>query len=467
LQFTVDTYEEAAIASVHSLVSVVKNSGYAIYLLIDEYDNFANDVLMHDASDAQRYLDLLQGEGILKTLFKVLKASASEGIISRVFITGVSPVVMSDMTSGYNVARNISLNPNFNELCGIRQVELNHLVKQVLDHCAQGDIQKKNVLTTMRQFYNGYRFCEEAGRALIYNPTLCFYFLQNYQQNGKSPREILDGNLAMDAGRIRYIASLPSGQQVIDQILDEQHALVLQKLEDQFGVEKLHEIQQDKNYMISLLYYFGVLTISGVTELGEPLLGVPNLVIQGLYIQELKKHVLPNPQEGRAVEQLARQFYQNADLQPLSDFMESKYFKVFNNRDYRWSNELTVKTAFLTLLFNDLFYIMDSESALERRYSDLVMIIRPNARQYPSLKDFIFEFKYLKLEDSGLTRSSVRSQSREALQQLAPVAKALAEASAQLAQYGQILADKYREPERLCCIAVVALGFERLVWRRL
>ena len=125
-----------------------------------------------------------------------------------------------------------------------------------------------------------------------------------------------------------------------------------------------------------------------------------------------------------------------------------------------------MKTAFLMMLFNDLFYIMDSESALERHYSDLVMIIRPNARQYLALKDFIFEFKYLKLEDLKLSGAEIRSQSSDSLQQLAPVAEAMQEAEQQLAQYQPVLAKKYQQPERLCCIAVVALGFERLLWQR-
>ena len=162
-------------------------------------------------------------------MFKVIKASASEGKISRVFITGVSPVVLSDMTSGYNVATSIYFYPELNNICGITQAELNHLVDQVLDECGHTESQKTQMLETMRQFYNGYRFCDDNDRPLIYNPTLCFYFLNHYQREGKPPREILDGNLALDAGRIRYIASLPQGQPVVDQILDEQHPLEVAK----------------------------------------------------------------------------------------------------------------------------------------------------------------------------------------------------------------------------------------------
>ena len=465
LTSTPEIQTDNAIASFEALCNAVQSSGQQLYLLIDEYDNFANDVLMQDPTDTRRYHDLLEGEGILKTLFKIVKASASEGKISRVFITGVSPVVLSDMTSGYNVATSIYLEPRFNELCGLTQEELTPLVAQVLNECGQDSSQQTSVSETLRQFYNGYRFCHRTERPLMYNPTLCFYFLRHYQLECEPPRQILDGNLAMDAGRIRYIAALPNGHSIIGQIVDDEHPIALQALENQFGVEKLREVQQDSRYMLSLLYFFGVLTIRDIGELGKMVLGVPNLVIRGLYVERLKRHALPRPQDDQLAEHLAEQFYQSANLQPLVDFMENKYFAVFNNRDYCWSNELTVKTAFLTLLFNDTWYIMDSESALQRRYSDLVMIIRPSMRHYATLKDFIFEFKYLKLDELKLTGEQLREKSTAELEAMPQVQQALQDALEQLRAYQPVLAAKYQEPERLYCLAVVALGFERVIWR--
>ncbi|MGB3918024.1 MAG: AAA family ATPase [Thiothrix litoralis] len=467
LTFSVDIYDDDALGSFQSVVNVAKSSGYTVYLLIDEYDNFANDVLIQDTTDAARYRELLQGEGILKTLFKIIKASASEGKIARVFITGVSPIVLSDMTSGYNVATSIYLDEDFNSLCGLTENELSTLVQQTAQSCALPPTQTATVMETLQQFYNGYRFCADMTQTTVYNPTLCFYFLRHYQKKCQAPEKMLDGNLAMDAGRIRYIAALPQGSTVIDHILDEQNPAMLQELENQFGVENLREVQQDSHYMLSLLYYFGVLTIIGRNGLGKLILGIPNLVIHSLYVERLKQHALPRTQDEQWASHLAEQFYQTADLQPLADFMEHKYFAVFSNRDYCWSNELTVKTAFLTLLFNDTWYIMDSETALQRRYSDLVMIIRPSMRHYAPLKDFIFEFNYLKLDDLKLTGEQLREKSVAELEAMPPVQKALQDALVQLRQYRPVLESKYQQPERLYCLAVVALGFERVVWRLL
>jgi hypothetical protein len=453
-----------AIASFESLAGVVKNSGHTLYLLIDEYDNFANEILTSDPHDRVRYHDLLEGEGVLKTLFKVIKASASEGKISRVFITGVSPVVLSDMTSGYNVATSIYLDERFNALCGVSQDELALLLQQILQAHQQDTSQAADILDVMRRFYNGYRFCEVLTLPLLYNPTLSFYFLRHYQQNGDMPRQMLDGNLAMDAGRIRYIANLPVGAAVIDQILDETRSTPLRQLETGFGVEQLQRVQHDPSYMLSLLYFFGVLTIADVDGMGRLVLAIPNLVIRGLYVEQLKEQTLPRFEDQQTAQHLAEDFYQTADLQPVVEFVENKYFTVFSNRDYRWSNELTVKTAFMTLLFNDLYYIMDSEAVIQRRYSDLLMIIRPSMRRFPLLKDIVLEFKYVSLADAKLTAEQVRNQSRETLAALPVVQTAMQAALTQLRDYRQALETKYQQPERLHCLAVVALGFERVLW---
>lgn len=453
-----------AIASFESLASVVQASGYQVYLLIDEYDNFANEILMQVQSDQQSYLGLVRSEGILKNLFKSVKGNVSEGKIGRVFITGVSPVVLSDMTSGYNVAVNIYLEKQFNALCGITANELQDLLTKVVMECQHNPERVTSIMELMRSFYNGYRFCSDLAQERVYNPTICLYFLRFFQNNCEQPDQILDGNLAMDANKISYIASLPTGKTVVNSILNEQLPLVIPQLENQFGMEKLRNLKNDPNYMIALLYFFGVLTISGRGAIGGLILSVPNLVIHGLYINELKERLLPDGMERFTLQQMAEQFYQTADLEPLADFIETKYFAILNNRDYRWSNELTVKTAFLTLLFSDTYYIMDSEPALQRRYSDLTMIARPNMRQY-ALLDIVFEFKYLSLGELGLTGEQVRHQSREQLAALPLVQTALQNAINQLQHYQQVLIEKYQEPQRLRCLAVVALGFDRLVWQ--
>lgn len=456
-------YADNAVASFQSLMGAVQNSGQKLYLLIDEYDNFANEVLMQAQSNRQRYEDLLQGEGIVKTLFKTVKSGATQGAIGRVFITGVSPLVLSDMTSGYNVASNIYLLHQFNELCGITHDELDNLVSQVVGQCGLDSRHVGLVLGMMRQFYNGYCFTEETDPEPIYNPTLAFYFLRAYQRNCKPPKQMLDGNLMMDKGKLKYIASLPQGESVIRHLLDDENTPRIARFDNDFGVEAILQQEQSERFMLSLLYFFGIVTITGHDPFGELNLGIPNLVIRALYLEQLQKLALPNIHSQEQALDCAKALYQQANIEPLADFIEQSYFKVFNNRDYRWSNELTIKTAFASLLFNDQFYVVDSETCIERKYIDLTLIVRDSMRQY-QLKDLVLEFKYVKLSDSGLDVGQLKQSPRDELAQIPAVQQQLNAATDQLSTYRQALEAHYQEPQRLFCFAVVAIGFERLVW---
>jgi hypothetical protein len=162
---------------------------------------------------------------------------------------------------------------------------------------------------------------------------------------------------------------------------------------------------------------------------------------------------------------IVQQFYQTGDLQPLCQFMVETYFKVFSNRDYNWTNELTIKTAFLTLLFNDTFYIMDSETEVGRRYTDLTMIVRFDMRRY-QLLDFLIEFKYVKFKEIGLSAEQVKQLSDDELEASEIVKDKFKESKKQLKDYRQTLQSRYGNQLRLHCYSVVAVGYERLITRK-
>jgi hypothetical protein len=452
-----------AVASFQSALTAVRQTPYKLYLLIDEYDNFANELAMGGLPTGQaRYDALLRGEGALKTLFKAVKGGASGFGLDRVFITGVSPIVLSDLTSGYNVARDIYLQAVLQDLCGFTEAEIAAALRQVVEGCQFPIERAGEALDMMRTFYNGYRFSPDV-KAPVYNPTLALYFMQEFQQNCRYPSNMLDSNLAMDRGKIAYIASLPGGGQVLLDALNGEPPVALPALADRFGVEDMLMVVKDARFMASFLYYFGVLTFGGRMPTGELILSVPNVVVRRLYVERIQDLLLPNRQvldEGRAP---ARALWQTGDLGPLCAFIEQRYFKVFDNRDYRWANELTVKTAFLTLLFNDIAYIVDSEPALERAYADLTLIIRPEMRQY-QLLDILLEFKYVALAEAGLTGAQARALSAVEVAALPPMQAKLAEARARLAGYRQALQDRYGARLRLRSYAVASLGFERLAW---
>jgi hypothetical protein len=459
----IEIHPANAVASFESALTAVRQTLYKLYLLIDEYDNFANELAMGgQPTGKQRYDALLRGEGTLKTLFKAVKGAASGFGLDRVFITGVSPVVLSDLTSGYNVARSVQLQASLHDLCGFTEPEIATALRQIANDCQLPAERAVEALAMMRTFYNGYRFSSDA-EPQVYNPTLALYFMQEFQQNCRYPSNMLDSNLAMDRGKLAYIASLPGGGQVLLDALDGDPPLALSALADRFGVEDMLTEVKDTPFMASFLYYFGVLTFAGRTPFGQLILSIPNLVVRRLYVEHIQDLLLPDKRAQDEGRRAAERFLQTGDLRPVCDFIEQRYFRVFDNRDYRWANELTVKTAFLTLLFNDIAYIMDSEPVLERTYADLTMIVRPEMRQY-RLPDVLFEFKYVALPDAGLTGAQARALSGSAVKALGPVQAKLAEARARLSGYRRTLQQRYGERLRLRSYAVVALGFDRLAW---
>ncbi len=451
-----------ALASFHTLVNAVSRTQYKLYLFIDEYDNFANEVMAAQLGGKDRYATLVHGEGILKTLFKAIKALSSGQGFDKVFITGVSPVVMSDISSGYNVARDVSFLPKYRDLCGFHDSEVADALEKIGKECNLPASQVQEALATMRTFYNGYRFGYEEG-PLLYNPTLALYFLQNYQEECTYPRRILDDNLAMDRNRIEYIARLPHGNELVTRALGPTDAILIDELANRFGVEDMLAATRDQPFLASLMYYLGVLTIAGSDAMGRLALTIPNLVIRRLYVERIRDALLPEYEDRETARRAAEHFYTSGDLESLCDFIETRYFQVFDNRDYRWTNELVVKTAFLVVLFSDTFYIMDSETAIDKGYADLSMIVRPDMRRY-QLLDHLLEFKYIPLQELGLSNQEVGSKSREELRALPQVEAKLTAATEQLAGYRATLEQVYGDRLRLTTHAVVALGLTRLVW---
>ncbi|QTA82014.1 AAA ATPase-like domain-containing protein [Desulfonema limicola] len=452
-----------AVNSIKSLITSIRKTDYPIYLLIDEYDNFANQIMMGIRREKHELYDaLVHEEGPLRTLFKAVKASASESVFDRIFITGVSPVVMSDITSGYNIAENIYLRYQFNDICGFTDNEIEQALKSIAGECELSEDKITEALELMKTYYNGYKFSIDADN-FVYNPTLSTYFLKYLYEDWKYPRQMLDGNLATDEAKLEYISQALSGRQMLLDLLRKDRKTVVSEITDRFGIRQmLTDKSKNHEFMAAFLYYFGVLTMKEETPEGKIVLKIPNLVIRGLYAEQICEMLLPEPVERDDGKFAAEKLYQKGDMQPLCDFVEQHYFKVFSNRDYRWANELTVKTAFLTLLYNDILYIMDTETELDRRYADLTMIIRPDMRRFTIL-DILIEFKFVKLKDADMSGEQARKLTQEELQNMPLMQAQMEDAKIQIKDYGDVLDKRYGNL-RLRKYAVVSLGFERLWW---
>ncbi len=463
----IDIDESFGTASFISLLSVVQQTGYKLYLLVDEYDNFANEVLMGGRpTNPERYEALVFGEGEFKALFKAIKGAMAGRGLDRVFIVGVSPIVLHDVSSGFNIAENIYFRADFNDLCGFTEAEVSTMLQQVVSVCDDPSIQFNEALALMRTYYNGSLFSTEGGGS-VYNPTLVYYFLKFLQRTCHYPHTMLDSNLGPDQDKIAYVSQLPKGEKVILDIVDELEPPSLIALEDRFGIKQMLADSNTESFMFSLLYYLGVLTLNGTVDIrGKKVLRIPNLVIQQLYVDRLREMLLPNAAARDEALRCVEAFYGEGRLQPLCDFISERIFPIFDNRDYVHANELTIKTAFLTLLFNDIFYIMDSEEELKRGYADLTMILRPEMRQH-QLLDLLLEFKFVKPSTLGLSGREASAKSVAALLAYDAVKTEFAAARTQAEVYRTGLRAKYGDRLKLRTFAIVAIGFERLLWEEI
>ena len=247
-------------------------------MLIDEYDNLANTVLAHYG--AQAYEDFTHGGGFYRNFFATLKGGTarSGGGIERLFIIGVSPVTMDDFTSGFNIATNISLHPDFNEMVGITEAEVRRLVELYRDR-GLFDQDVDEAMALMGEWYNGYRFATEAEHDL-YNSDMVLYYLDESMPNRHVPDYLIDTNMRIDYGKLRHL--LVVGRQ-LNGNFDLLREIVGEGRKDLPRIQPSFPLQQltDRQNFLSLLHYFGLLSIREVVH-GMPRLAIPNQTVKQL-----------------------------------------------------------------------------------------------------------------------------------------------------------------------------------------
>jgi len=452
----VEIQEEGA-DTLRRLLTVIRQTPYPLYLLIDEYDNFINEVMV---SDRATYRALVQTDGPFKELFKSVKSAMEGQGLERVFITGVSPVAMNDLSSGFNVARDVSRHPDLAMLCGFSEGEAIELLERME---AAGSLPRERIADTLRvmhDWYNGYAFSPTA-RQLVLNPTSCLHLLQEFQELGTWPDELHDRNLAMDQGKLAFLSRETVGAELVTELAAGEGSVEIAGLESQFSLDDLvNKLPSSRGFLASFLYYLGLLTLVG--EPPRQRLGVPNLVVRKLYLDRLLALHLPDPADENRAEQAVLAFYRDGELAPLIALVEAKLLPALSNRDYAGMNEKVLKGLLLALLFDDRRYTAVSELEAGRGYLDLCLLVRPHLRGH-GLFDFLFELKYVPLSELALTGRELGELDAAGLRALPPIARRLDAAQEQLGRYRAALAERFGEGLALRSYALVAAGLERLV----
>ncbi|NJL28134.1 MAG: AAA family ATPase [Thermoanaerobaculia bacterium] len=384
-------------------------------------------------SDEEVYRGLVHKEGPFQQLLKSVKSALAGRGLERVFLTGVAPVALSDVSSGFNVARNVYRHPQLNALCGFSSAELRDILDRMV---AEGSLPREKApeaLGLMRDWYDGYRFADGAEER-VYNPTNCLYFLQDLQERGTYPENLLDHNLAADRGKLAFLGHLPAGSRVLTELMRGDGRLAVKRLEDRFTFEDLAtRLGEDDRFLASLLYYLGMLTDAGKTPELDLMLEIPNLVVEKLYVDQLAELWLPASREQRtARERWVRTFLSSGELEPLLERLETELRPLLSNRDYLRMGEQALKMIFLTLFFDDRRHAIFSELETARGYADVCLLLRPEVRtKAPELADLLFELKFVPLAKLGKSGENLAKLENDQLRALPAVAAALGEARAQ------------------------------------
>ena len=428
---------------------------YPIFVMIDEYDNFTNTIISEYGSD--RYHALTHGSGAFRDFFSALKActSGSGSPIARLFITGVSPVTMDDVTSGFNIGDNVSHDPSLNACCGFTKDE----AAQMLDYYSQSGAMKVPVdegLEILERWAGNYRFADDASEP-VFNSDMVLYFVNQSIRMGKLPRDLIDPNIKTDYGKLRNLLMIDLRSQ--------------KKLNGNFGM--LKEISDtgkischikasfpnravaERDNFMSLIYHLGFLSRSEAVE-GRPMLKVPNKSMQSILHEFMRDGFKDGNTFAVDVFKLGNLMAGMAyrgQWQELFRFIAEQIDRQTGIRDYI-EGERMIQGFFMAYLnVHDHFRTL-SEAELNRGYSDLVLL--PSA-QYPDMPwGFVLELKYIK-----------RTESKAALKR--ELQKSVAEAKEQIKRYvgGKILPSLLKRndgkgPLQLGCGVIVFHGWEML-----
>ena len=387
----------------NTLTMRLKGSGLALYITIDEYDNFTNTIL---AESRESYEALCHGDGFFKQFFNELKlaTTGTDAPVTRLFVTGVTPVTMDDVTSGFNIASNISLNPAFATLTGFTHGDLRDMLAYYRAHAGFA-FDEATVFETMRRWYDNYRFSPETGPdgkepPHVANPTLVLYYMQYFLQNHKPQPELVDRNLRTDYMKIRHV--ITEGRKIngnfhrLEDLLARLGATAT--LKDSFQAKELGVADN----FVSFLFYNGLVTVTG-EDLGQSRLGIPNLTV-GEFLHDFvpKAYQDLNGIDPRLfdVANAMTDFAETGDWRaPLETAASvvSRYWKV---RD-AVEGERVVQTALCSLLYvGHGPYIVRHERESAGGFVDIAF--EPQLARWPEIGHAaLVELKYLKASDDA------------------------------------------------------------------
>ncbi|RJU65064.1 ATP-binding protein [Bacteroides sp. AM37-9] len=398
--------KKGAIEQLDYLYKECIKTNQQIYLFIDEYDHFTSKILS-EPSCLEDYKSETYGTGYLRSFFDTVKAG-TDSTIKRCFVTGVSPVTMDDLTSGFNIGTNYSLSPEFNEMTGFNEEEVRAMLDYYATTC-QFHHSTDELIEAMKPWYDNYCFAEQSyGSTTMYNSNMVLYFVDNYIRNGGyMPRNMVEENIRVDYNKLRMLIrkdkEFAHDASTIQTLV--QQGYVTGELKTGFPAETVAE----PDNFISLLFYFGMLTISGTLE-GETKLTIPNQVVR----EQLYSYLLDtyneadlrfdNWEKGK----LASAMAYRGDWKAYFDYIAECLHRYSSQRD-KQKGEAYVHGFTLAMTAQNRFYRPISEQENQEGYADIFMF--PLLDIYKDmLHSYIIELKYAKGKDSDEKVEQLRQE---------------------------------------------------------
>lgn len=400
--------------------SEARSKGYPLYLIIDEYDNFTNTVLNEQGEDV--YWAITHAEGFYRDIFKKFKGS-----FERIFMMGVSPVTLDDVTSGYNIGWHISTKEEFNQMLGFSTEDVREMFtyyKNVGRIPADSDVEA--IIQEMKPWYDNYCFSKQAldTQSKVFNCDMVLYFLRNYMSSGESPEEMVDPNTKTDYNKMKKLLQLDkldgNRKGVIRTIIE--NGEIIGKIAETFPARMLTKPRM----FVSLLFYYGMLTIKG-TKGDRLILGIPNNNVRKQYYEYLME--LYEEKASVDTEQLEAYYYDMAYDGKWHDglqFLADAYTKISSVRD-GIEAERNLQGFFMAYLSLNGYYYTAPELELNHGYCDFFLL--PNLTHYPTKHCYIIELKVLpKSEFNAMSKDGKHTKAElqwaEAVEQIKRYAEA-------------------------------------------
>ena len=367
--------------------------GHKLYILIDEYDNFTNTLLTDQGH--KLYEQMTKGSGFFKAFFTNLKkmTSGNSNVLQRLYITGVSPITMDDVASGFNIGTNISLIPRFSNMLGFSENDVSEMI-DYYKSTGRLTLCKDELIFELKKWYDEYRFYEKATES-TFNSTGVLSVMYYSLDSDTLPTIIIDENLRMDSKKLQHLVyegtNLNGNFNALSEIIS--NGGIECNINKSFPFKML---KQTENY-ISLIFFLGFLTFSGKTKKGKPFLCIPNETIMNLvyeYILSILKESIRIDDWFFELDKLCGYLAYDGDFKPVFNFIAKLINQQTSIRDFKEGEEI-IKTFHNVYLRINTIYYTKTEFEMNKGYADIVLF--PNYSQYPDIKyAYLIEVKYIK-----------------------------------------------------------------------